>query len=173
MGTRLHVTLVRSRYVEGKKHQQHVAHLGSVELPMTVEGRLAFWERTHQRFIERVDKPLAPEELQEIFVAMERRIPLPKISEMDGIREVGGEVQLKLWKNAIERHESQIRHFRTVKADAERKIEELLQETARVRVQIENLERASNRLTSAEELESRLQQLISVQEFAHKGDQAN
>jgi hypothetical protein len=45
----LHVCLVSTRRIDGKVKQEHVASFGSVEMPLTVEGRVAFWRSAHQR----------------------------------------------------------------------------------------------------------------------------
>src|SRR5215510_1726404 len=46
---RLQVSLVETRRVGGKVRHEHVAGLGSIETPPSVDARLAFWVRLHQR----------------------------------------------------------------------------------------------------------------------------
>ena len=45
---RLQASLVETRRIDGKVRHEHIAGLGSVEMPLSVEGRLAFWQR-HER----------------------------------------------------------------------------------------------------------------------------
>jgi hypothetical protein len=47
--TRLRVSLVETRRVEGKVRHEHIASLGSVPMPPEVDDRLAFWHRLHDR----------------------------------------------------------------------------------------------------------------------------
>jgi hypothetical protein len=46
---RLQVSVLETRRIEGKVQNEHVASLGSVEVPPTVPERLAFWQRLHER----------------------------------------------------------------------------------------------------------------------------
>jgi hypothetical protein len=46
---RLQVSLVETRRVEGRVRQEHVAQFGSVEMLPSVEARIAFWRRLHER----------------------------------------------------------------------------------------------------------------------------
>ena len=46
---RLQASPVETRRVEGKVRHEHVASFGSVERPPSIEGRLAFWQRLHER----------------------------------------------------------------------------------------------------------------------------
>ena len=43
------MSLVETRRVDGKVRHEHVASVGSVELPPTVEAGVAFWQRLHER----------------------------------------------------------------------------------------------------------------------------
>jgi len=47
--TRLQVSLVETRRVSGRVRHEHVASFGSVEVPPSVEDRIAFWQRLHER----------------------------------------------------------------------------------------------------------------------------
>jgi hypothetical protein len=47
---RLQVSLLETRRINGTVRSEHVAGLGSVEMPQTVETRLMFWQRLHDRF---------------------------------------------------------------------------------------------------------------------------
>ena len=47
--TRLQLSLVETSRVDGKVRHEHVASLGSVDLSLSVESRLAFWQRVHER----------------------------------------------------------------------------------------------------------------------------
>jgi hypothetical protein len=44
------VSLVETRRVDGKVRQEHIAGLGSIEVPPSVADRITFWQRLHERF---------------------------------------------------------------------------------------------------------------------------
>jgi len=46
---RLQVSLVKTRRADGKVRHEHIASLGSIVMPMTVAGRIAFWRSLHER----------------------------------------------------------------------------------------------------------------------------
>lgn len=46
---RLQATLVETRRVDGRVRHEHIASFGSVEMPPSVEDRIAFWQRLHER----------------------------------------------------------------------------------------------------------------------------
>ena len=48
-GDRLQVSLVETRRVDGGVRHEHIASLGSIVVPHSIEGRLAFWQDLHQR----------------------------------------------------------------------------------------------------------------------------
>ena len=41
--------LVETRRIDGKVRHEHVASFGSVEVPPSVEDRITFWQRLHER----------------------------------------------------------------------------------------------------------------------------
>ena len=47
--SRLQVSLVETRRINGEVRHEHIASFGSVEVPLSVEDRLAFWQRLHDR----------------------------------------------------------------------------------------------------------------------------
>jgi hypothetical protein len=46
---KLQASLVETRRVDGHVRHEHIAQLGSVEIPQTVAARSAFWKRLHER----------------------------------------------------------------------------------------------------------------------------
>jgi hypothetical protein len=77
---RLQVSLIETRRVDGKVHAEHVAQLGSVEIPLTIESRLAFWQRLHERLAKlsnRVDATMHGK----VLGAVHARIPMVTLDE--------------------------------------------------------------------------------------------
>jgi hypothetical protein len=47
--SRLQVSLVETSRIDGKVRHEHIASIGSVDVLPSVEDRLAFWQRLHER----------------------------------------------------------------------------------------------------------------------------
>jgi hypothetical protein len=78
--TTLQVTLLAGRRVDGRVRHEQVASLGSVETPLTIEGREAFWHQLHEtlgRLGHRVDATTAGKILGEVHA----RIPMVTADE--------------------------------------------------------------------------------------------
>jgi hypothetical protein len=77
-GARLYVSLVRTRRVEGKVRQQHVASLGAVtpNRPSheTVRGRGAIWQALHEVVArDQIDA----EKATRLMATLQARVPYP------------------------------------------------------------------------------------------------
>jgi hypothetical protein len=79
-GSRLYVSLVRSRRVDGKVRSEHVAALGSVvpggDLLAAVHDRAALWQRLHENIAD-----LSASDQSRLMEAMHARIPIPTAEE--------------------------------------------------------------------------------------------
>src|SRR5215208_4526979 len=82
---RLQVSLVETRRVGGKVRHEHVAGLGSVELPLSVEGRLAFWQRLHQR-LGRLSNRIGASAQAKILGDVHTRIPMVTADEQRALQ---------------------------------------------------------------------------------------
>jgi hypothetical protein len=140
--SRLLVGVVRSHRVNGKTHQSHIAQLGSVVLPMTIESRLSFWQYAFQKLSQSLSKRLHPEEQEKILNEIQARIPAPTPNEINSIQAERGKSHAAFWKAALDGYEGQIEHYRKIKAHAGRKIRELQKETSKARFQMSNPEKA-------------------------------
>jgi hypothetical protein len=76
--TRLRVSLVETRRIEGKVRHVHIASLGSVPMPPEVDDRLAFWQRLHGRLADlakRVDGQKQAKVLGEVHARIPMVVP--------------------------------------------------------------------------------------------------
>jgi hypothetical protein len=73
--TRLRVSLVETRRIEGKVRQVHMASLGSVPMPPEVDDRLAFWQRLHGRLADLANR-LDGEKQAKVLGEVHARIPM-------------------------------------------------------------------------------------------------
>ena len=46
---RLQISIVETRRLNGRVRHEHIASLGSIEMPLSVAGRIAFWQRVNER----------------------------------------------------------------------------------------------------------------------------
>jgi hypothetical protein len=72
---RLQISIVNTHRVGGKVRHEHVASLGSIELPQSVAGRIAFWQRGNERFAE-LSSRIDPVSRVKIRTNLRARIPI-------------------------------------------------------------------------------------------------
>jgi hypothetical protein len=75
---RLQLSLVETRRVAGKVRHEHVASLGAIATPLTVAGRVEYWQALHQRLANRLDS----ETQAKILGAVHARVPMPTVDEI-------------------------------------------------------------------------------------------
>ena len=71
----MQVSIVETRRAGGKLRHEHVAGLGSLEMPPTVSGRAAFWRAVHER-LGRLGNRLDPETQARLLGSVHERIPM-------------------------------------------------------------------------------------------------
>ena len=84
-GARLYVSLVRTRRVEGKVRQQHLASLGSIILSPSVADRVAFWARLHER-LSKLANRIDPAAQGKIMGDIHARVPMPTPDEQRALQ---------------------------------------------------------------------------------------
>jgi hypothetical protein len=81
---RLQLSLVETRREGGKVRHEHVASLGAIPTPLTVAGRVEFWQRLHQR-LGRLSNRLDGEMQTKILGAVHARVPMPTVDEIHAL----------------------------------------------------------------------------------------
>jgi hypothetical protein len=71
----MQVSIVETRRTGGKVRHEHVAGLGSIEMPPTVSGRMAFWKALYER-LGRLGNRLDPETQARLLGSVHERIPM-------------------------------------------------------------------------------------------------
>jgi hypothetical protein len=120
---RLQASLVETRRIDGKVRHEHIAGLGSVEMPLSVEGRLAFWQRLHERLAKlsnRVDAVMQGKLLGDIHV----RIPMVTLDEQRALQLRNAEADEQFWTNIHDMHAGTVEGHKGLATTAERKIAE-------------------------------------------------
>jgi hypothetical protein len=115
---RLQASLVETRRIDGKVRHEHIAGLGSVEMPLSVEGRLAFWQRLHERLAKlsnRVDAAMHGKLLGDIHV----RIPMVTLDERRALQLRNAEADERFWESIHDMHAGTVEGHKGLAAKAE------------------------------------------------------
>src|ERR1700730_16536399 len=104
---RLQCSLVDTRRVDGKVWQEHVAGLGSIDIPPSVEARLAFWQILHDR-LEKLSNRIDAAMQRKILVDVHARIPLATIDEQHALKLQNAEANERFWQNMRDLCEDQV-----------------------------------------------------------------
>ena len=94
---RLQVSLRESRRAAGKVCSEHIASLGSLAIPMTIEGRIAFWTALHERLAKLANR-ITDEDQGRIRDAVHARIPAVTADEYEAERQRKIEAEVAEWK---------------------------------------------------------------------------
>ena len=95
-GHRLQVSLAESRRVDGRVRQEHIAALGSIDEPPSVNERIEFWQRLVERFAKlsnRIDGAMQGKILGDVHA----RIPMVTVEEQRALQLENAQADEKLW----------------------------------------------------------------------------
>jgi hypothetical protein len=118
---RLQASLIETRRIDGKVRNEHVASLGSVEMPATVASRLTFWQRLHDRLAKlsnRVDAATHAKILGDVHA----RTPMVTLDEQRALQIENAEADEKLWTGLQDIGQIQVSGHKEVVATAEQAI---------------------------------------------------
>jgi hypothetical protein len=94
--TRVQVSIVESRRVDGKVHPKHIGALGSVGDPTTIAERVAFWGQLHRR-IAALSNRIGGDDQAKIIGSIHARIPMVTIDEQRALQRENAEADERLW----------------------------------------------------------------------------
>jgi len=181
--SRVQVSLVETSRIEGKVRHEHIASLGSVEWPPSVEARITFWQRLHERLAKlsnRVDATAQAKILGDIHT----RIPMVTLDEQRALQLRNAEADERFWSSLHDMNEVKVEGHRQLVATAERTIVEGQAEMAKAaevrntaKARRECLERGENvsgglgRPLTREDVERILREKgFTASDFRHWGD---
>lgn len=81
---RLQLSLVETRRENGKVRHEHVASLGAIPSPLTVAGRVEYWQDLHRR-LGRLSNRLDSETQAKILAAVHARVPMPTVDDIHAL----------------------------------------------------------------------------------------
>src|ERR1700681_2586525 len=118
---RLQVSLLETRRINGKVRNEHVASLGSVEMPATAASRLAFWARLHDR-LAKLSNRLDATAQGKILGDVHARIPMVTLDEQRALQLENAEADEKWWTGLQDIGQSQVSGHKELVATAEQAI---------------------------------------------------
>jgi hypothetical protein len=90
------MSVVETRRDVGRVVHEHVASLGSVEVPASVADRIAFWRRLHER-LARLSNRLDGEAQGKVLAAVHAHVPMPSIDEQRALQLANAKAELEQW----------------------------------------------------------------------------
>lgn len=99
--SRLQVSLIETRRIEGKVRHEHVAGLGTIEMPLTVDGRIEFWRRLHER-LGRLANRFDTAALGKVVDEVHARIPMVTAEEIRAHQLENTEAEEHFWQHLAE-----------------------------------------------------------------------
>jgi hypothetical protein len=123
-GRRQQVSLLETRRADGRVRNEHVASLGSVELPQTVEARLVFWRRLHERLAKlsnRIDAATQGKILTDIHA----RVPMVTLDEQRDLQLRNAEADEQLWTTMRSLSEDNLADLRQLVGQTERNMDQI------------------------------------------------
>jgi hypothetical protein len=96
-GRRLQVSLVENRRIGGQVRNEHVAGLGSVQLPLSRESRVAFWKELYPR-LDRLANRLDEDTKAKVIAAVDARIPMVAMEEIRAEQLEAARADAKFWE---------------------------------------------------------------------------
>jgi hypothetical protein len=149
--SRLQASLVETRRINGKVRHERIASFGSVGLPPSVEDRIAFWQRLHQRLANlsnRLDAAAQAKVLGDIHA----RIPMVTPDEQQALKLKNARADERFWSNLHGMHAGMVDDRKGLAATAERKIAEGLDEMAKAAAQRDAVKERRERLERGEDV---------------------
>jgi hypothetical protein len=115
---RLQVSLGETRRAKGRVRHEHIASLGTVEVPLTVRGRVAFWHHLHERLTKlsnRLDTGMQAKVLGDVHA----RVPMVTVDEQREVKVENAEADERLWSALHEMHKEQSEGHKQIVVEAQ------------------------------------------------------
>ena len=117
--TRLQASLIQSRRVGGKVRQEHVAMLGTVDVPPSVAERFVFWQRLHKRMARLGNRTDAATQAK-LFGDIHARIPMVTPDDLRALQLANAKADAQVWDAIANVHAGTVEGHKGLIANAER-----------------------------------------------------
>jgi hypothetical protein len=93
---RLNVSIVETRRLDGRVRHEHIASLGSIAIPLSVVGRIAFWRRVNER-LGKLSNRIDPAMQGKVRGDIHARIPMVTLDEQRALQLANAEADERFW----------------------------------------------------------------------------
>src|SRR5262245_51607777 len=114
---RLQVSLVETRRIDGSVRNEHLAGLGSLEMPPSIADRIAFWNRLHQR-LANLSNRLTVEDSTKVLGAVHSKVPMPTADDQRALQLENAESDARFWFGLRDMQMSKAAEHKVFAADA-------------------------------------------------------
>jgi hypothetical protein len=118
---RVSVSIVHSQRDGGRLKHDHIAVLGSVEMPPSVADRIAFWQRVNERLATLSNRIDATAQAK-IRGAIHQRIPMPTTDGRRALQRENFEAEERLWDGMHGMHAENVENLKALAATIEKQI---------------------------------------------------
>jgi hypothetical protein len=158
--SRLQVSLIETRRVDGKV--RHIASFGSVEVPPSVEDRIAFWQRLHER-LAKLSNRLDAAAQEKILGDVHARIPMVTLDEQRALQLRNAESDEWFWSRIHDMHAGTVEEHKGLATTVERNVAEGEVEIAKVAVHRDAARERIERLRRGEDVPGGLGKPLDVE----------
>ena len=149
--TRLQVSLVETRRVDGRVQHEHVASLGSIEVPPSVEDRIAFWKRLHER-LAKLSNRLDATARAKLLGDVHARIPMVTVEEQRALQLRNAEADERFWTSLHDLHAGTVEEHQGLAMTVEHRVAEGQAEMAKVAIHRDAAKERRERLQRGEDV---------------------
>jgi hypothetical protein len=113
---RLLLSVLSTSRAGGKVKTEHVAALPSCPLDPSVDDRIAFWQKLHQRMA-LLSNRIAADDQAKILGAVHARVPMPALDEQRGVQHRNAESEVDFWSRVASMNREQAAGHRDLAAN--------------------------------------------------------
>jgi hypothetical protein len=118
---RLQLSLVETRRVDRKVRHEHIASLGSVETPPSVQARIVFWQKLHDR-LAKLSNRIDAETQGKVLGQIHAHVPMVTADEQRALQLENAEAEARFWEHLHSMSQEQVEDHKWLVALAECKI---------------------------------------------------
>lgn len=118
---RLLLSLLESKRDGFQVVKENVAYLGSVPVEFTVDDRIAFWRKLHERMA-RLGNRVSPDDQAKIFAAVHARGPMVTLEEQRSVQLRNAAADAEFWSRMREMNQAQAEEFKGLAARTQQNI---------------------------------------------------
>jgi hypothetical protein len=140
---RLQVSVVETRRIDGKVRHEHVVSFGSVEVPSSIEDRIAFWQRVHER-LAKLSSRLDAKAQTKLLSDIHTRIPMVTLDEQRALQLRNAEADDRCWTSIHDMHAATVEEHKHKVAEGQAEMAKAAAHRDAARGHIERLQRGDS-----------------------------